>query len=1072
MLLAAVITALMVGIIGMLLWRIHVSDERREALILEQFASDTRIMAGSMKSLFSSSRNALILLGLNRQIGSFFAAANATASPTPELENARAQADEILTQALLAGTGSAGMFFDALALLDGAGGTILQNSLTSVHGPDGNRTDAWHFSGCPCTHDAHEIVLDDRELSRPCLVISEPVEFDRERVGTILARVPLHAYLLDVFGKENHAGQRMYFLAYGRKFVFSRFGTAHAYPEFFDGLDHVVRAVPTPEYLAEMDYGWQGPSLGVKADIPDTPFTLITLAPRDSLNVYPEFYLNLSVASLGVLLLGAVALLGRALTDRMLLTARLQEQRQAAAQIHKHMEEFDLLFNALPGIAWKKDCEGRFVAVNSAACDFFGRTAEQILGRTLSELFPGELAETLQKDELPLLRGECTLSEKEIEIDWNGPCVVTRRMVAVMDASGRVDGIIGLSMDVTQIKRAETLISRTAEFQRIIIELAVNFINRPIEELDQGIVDALALVANFYEVDRACIFSYDYAMETLNISHEWTSPETPSIRERIRNTPSSLFPGLVETHRAGKYMLIPSVASLPADAPLRRALEAHGTKSVLSMPLFHEKACFGFVSFASTNKETSWTEGDIDLLAVTAGLLANARLRRLHELSLLEARAMADEAYNVMEARIAERTRDLANANLRLKAEITHRMRLIGDLETIQGAISAILVAVDGHGLVKRWSSAAEKAFGLPSASALGSIFYNLSLTWDWDVVRGCVGECMSKRETCRVSNVRYVNAAGRESILMLSVSPLFNESRREAGYLVLGEDVTEIKTLAAQLSQAAKMEAVGQLAAGIAHEINTPTQYVSDSVTFIREVFQELSALFGPAEELRTAGAPPDPEVAGKLQRALRDIDFAFMQREIPPTFVRIETGIEKISAIVKAMNRFAHSGNNEKRMTDIGELLENALTISQNEWKYVANLEKDFDRHIGNLMCHPGDISQVFLNVIINAAHAIEDTVRGSSRKGTIAVSTRKAGEWAEIRISDTGPGIPEHARDKIFNLFFTTKTIGKGTGQGLPIAYDTIVSKHGGEITFESAPGMGTTFITRLPMKIRAS
>lgn len=1067
LLLSAVISALMLGIIGMLLWRIHVSDERRQALIQEQFSTDSRVMAGSMKSLFSSNRKALNILTASRRIRGFFAAAGASASPEPDLEKARAQIEELFTQTLLTGTNSTGTFFDALALMDGAGNVVLQKSLTSMPGPDGNLTDQWHFSGCPCTHDAHEIILDDRELSRPCFVISQPIEIDGNHVGSILGRVPLHAYLVDIFGKENHPGERAYFLAYDKKFLFSRFGTAHTFPESFDQLDHTPRQITAPPYLAEMDNGWQGPSMGVRAYIPDTAFALITIAPRDALEGYPEFYLNLSVASLGALLLGTVALLGRSLTDRILLTARLQEQRQAAAQIRKHMEEFDLLFNALPGIAWRKDSEGRFVALNSAACDFFGQTREYILGKTLSELLPADLAGPLQEDELPLLRGECATSEKELEIDRFGRCIITRRMVAVTDAAGRVDGIIGLSMDVTQIKRAETLISRTAAFQKIIIELAVNFINRPIAELDQGLDEALALVANFYGVDRACIFSYDYAMEALNVSHEWSSPGTPSIREHIQNTPSSLFPGVVETHRAGKYMLIPSVASLPADAPLRKALEALGTKSVISMPLFHEKTCFGFVSFASINKEISWSENDIDLLVVTAGLLANARLRRLHEQSLMEARAIAEEAYNVMEKRIAERTCELANANIRLKSEITRRKQLIGDLETIQSAISAILVAVDGKGLVTRWSSAAEKAFDLPASRVLGSIFYSLPLSWDWDIVHGCVGECMSKKETSRVNNLRYANAAGRESILMLSVSPLFSKSRAEAGYLVLGEDVTEIKTLEAQLSQAAKMEAVGQLAAGIAHEINTPTQYVSDSVTFIREVFQELSTLFAPAEAFSTASTPPDPAVTEKMQMALRDIDFGFIQREMPSTFSRIETGIDKISAIVRAMNRFAHSGQNEKKMTDIGELLENALTISQNEWKYVAKLEKDLDQNLGCLMCHPGDISQVFLNVIINAAHAIEDTVRGKSKKGAIFVSTRKAGEWAEIRIRDTGTGIPEHARGKIFNLFFTTKTIGKGTGQGLAIAYNTIVNKHGGEITFDSKPGEGTTFIIRLPM-----
>lgn len=1066
---AAVVTALIIGIIGMLLWRIHLADESRQAFLMEQFASDSQIMADNTQSLFAAVRNAVTILGLNKQIRDVLAATDGSEPAEAETAGKRAGIEALFSEVLRADGNAASVFFDALALRDNSGHIIAQKSLRLETGPDGTRFDPWSFSRSSGGGHPQEIILEERESSRPCFVVVQHVEPSGKRLGTLLARMPLHAHLLGLFGKERQSNQRLFFLAYGSKFVFNGYGKALAFPSSFENLGPAPSRIPTPMYLTVATHGWAKTSLAVKTSIPGTPFSLVALAPHDALATSAEFAFDLAVASLGILLMGTVTLLARFQTDRMQLTSRLHEQQQAAMLIRRHVDEFKTLFNALPGLAWHKDAEGRFVTINSATCDFFGRPPENILGKKASDLLPADLAESFEQDERKILKGERATVDREMEIEIRGQGrTIVRRMVALMDPDGRVDGIIGLTMDVTQNKLAEKLIAKTSAFQKIILELAINFVNRPIAELDQGVVEALALVGSFCDMDRACLFRYDYALETMSVSHEWCAPDTPSIKSRLQDTPTSLFPGLVEAHRAKKNMSIPNVEGLPPGTPLRKTYETLGAKSVISVPLYNGETCFGFVGFASIRREKVWTEGEINLLVVTAELLTNARLRRQREQHLIEARAVAEEAYDVMEKRIEKRTKELACINSKLKSEIARRMHLIRDLETIQNSISAILIAVDENGEVTQWSNAAEKAFGLNSRDTVGTIFQNLPLPWDWDIVRASVAECVTAQGVSRAGNVGYVNADGQQSILMLTVSPIHDASRGQAGYLILGEDVTEIITLEAQLSQAAKMEAIGQLAAGIAHEINTPTQYVSDSATFLREVYNDLAPIFDTITNLCASEDPLTANEVRKLRQVLRDTELEFMRREIPPTFERIETGIDKISSIVRAMNRFAYFGNDEKRMTDINELLDNALTISQNEWKYVANLTKDFDHDIGCVMCSPGDISQVFLNVIINAAHAVEEKVRGTAEKGTITVSTRMSGHCAEVRISDTGGGIPEHLKDKIFNLFFTTKKIGKGTGQGLAIAYNTIVTKHGGEITFESGPGKGTTFIIRIPMR----
>jgi signal transduction histidine kinase len=176
----------------------------------------------------------------------------------------------------------------------------------------------------------------------------------------------------------------------------------------------------------------------------------------------------------------------------------------------------------------------------------------------------------------------------------------------------------------------------------------------------------------------------------------------------------------------------------------------------------------------------------------------------------------------------------------------------------------------------------------------------------------------------------------------------------------------------------------------------------------------------------------------------------------------------VTRVSRIVQAMKEFSHPSTAEKTPVDLPRAIENTLTVARNEWKYVAEVVTDFDPALPAVRCLPGEVNQMLLNLIVNAAHAIGDVVgTGGERKGTLTVTTRRVGNWAEIRVSDTGTGIPAKIRERVFDPFFTTKPVGKGTGQGLAIAHAVVVDKHGGQITLETEEGRGTTFIVRLPL-----
>jgi signal transduction histidine kinase len=191
------------------------------------------------------------------------------------------------------------------------------------------------------------------------------------------------------------------------------------------------------------------------------------------------------------------------------------------------------------------------------------------------------------------------------------------------------------------------------------------------------------------------------------------------------------------------------------------------------------------------------------------------------------------------------------------------------------------------------------------------------------------------------------------------------------------------------------------------------------------------------------------------------------YLRQEVPLAITQLEEGVANVARIVRAMKEFSHPGPVEKSAVNINRALDSTILVCRNEWKYVAEVKSDFDPQLPPVPCVAGEMNQVFLNLIVNAAHAIAASVRDNGRKGLITVSTRRNGDWAEIRVQDTGTGIAEEIRPRVFDPFFTTKEVGKGTGQGLSIAHAVVVQKHHGAIDFESFMGTGTTFLVRLPL-----
>jgi PAS domain S-box-containing protein len=497
-------------------------------------------------------------------------------------------------------------------------------------------------------------------------------------------------------------------------------------------------------------------------------------------------------------------------------------------------------------------------------------------------------------------------------------------------------------------------------------------------------------------------------------------------------------------------------------------------------PVAWEKGIYHVVRhFPDVLSEGKW-------LRLTAAIIYDARkavIGAVETLEDIDEQKRTEEALrrsrSELEERVRTRTRELDLSNRVLQSEVEQRkqaeealLKAHLEAETLLASLSSFLIGTDSHSKVVRWNAAAESTFGIPARAVLGKRLEEVEIGWDRESILAAIGTAMQIPATVSLQEVPHTSPEGKERILSLTVNGLFDAQRRTEGVILLGMDVTERRNLQLQLVQAQKLESIGQLAAGIAHEINTPTQYVGDNLEFLEEAFNRLGQLLPKYGELLEAAeaAGVNSGLPAQLHSLTTEIRLDYLLTQIPRAISQSLEGTSRVANIVQAMKEFSHPDAPEKTAVDINRAIQSTVTVARNEWKYVAEVLLDLDASLPPVPCLPGEFNQVVLNILINAAHAVADVVGrdGQNPKGQILVSTRQDGNWAELQIRDTGAGIPEEIRHRVFDPFFTTKAVGKGTGQGLAIAHNVIVDKHGGAIDFESEIGKGTTFIIRLPIR----
>jgi signal transduction histidine kinase/DNA-binding NarL/FixJ family response regulator len=421
-----------------------------------------------------------------------------------------------------------------------------------------------------------------------------------------------------------------------------------------------------------------------------------------------------------------------------------------------------------------------------------------------------------------------------------------------------------------------------------------------------------------------------------------------------------------------------------------------------------------------------------------------------------------------------QKAQNEVEAASRVKGELLAELKAAhAETELFLRSIPSILIGLDVRGCITRWNLTATNTFSVDHRSVQGRAIEDCGIRWLNPDMKGEIARWLGTETSYRCDNLPY-EREGETRLLGLNVLPILTESDSPTGFIITGADVTERMGLELQLRQAQKLEAIGQLAAGIAHEINTPTQFVGHNIRFLKDSWDSIAEFlnFCGTVQAECATGPVPPEHLQQFSELHQKCDLEYLLKHIPDAIDNSLEGVSRVAKIVKGFKEFSHPGSEGKRVINLNQAIETTISVSRHEWKYCADLVTAFDADLPLVPCLVGEFNQVILNLIINSSHAIGSVVEKNGQgKGTITISTRRDGEWARIAVADTGAGIPVEIRSRVFEPFFTTKEVGKGTGQGLALAHAAIVNRHHGQLWFESELGQGTTFFIRLPLEMGA-
>jgi PAS domain S-box-containing protein len=668
------------------------------------------------------------------------------------------------------------------------------------------------------------------------------------------------------------------------------------------------------------------------------------------------------------------------------------------------------------------DAEGRIVWGNESFSRLTGYSLDEILGKV-----PGQFLQVDKSDQTVIarmrhavrqgepFRGEVFSRRKDGREFW-----LDLELVPIHDPDHRLTGFIAIESDITERKRAEEARKEQYELAELLTDVSLALT----QTADQRamLMRCVQAVVRHLNVSCARIWTVHHDSQVLELQASAGEDEDSDLDETIAPVGASRI-GRIASDRHSSF---PNANGDLRELE-RQPIWRKGLVPFAGHPLIVNDRVVGVMALYAC-RDFSY--------ATIAALLSCA-----DSIALGIARIRADMA-------------------LRAAHQVNNRLL---------GAISSILISLDGTDCIIRWNSAAEKTFGALAVDVVGKPFGEAGIAWDEPTLFRGLRLCRDQQETIHLQELVFTQSNGDKGYVSFSITPFTEYEQESVGLLLLGLDVTEGRLLQAQLVQAQKLEAIGQLAAGVAHEINTPMQFVSDNVEFLSHCLTTVTSVIDAYEHELSKEDTSGEAQRKAMQEVYQNSGFERLRTMVGQAITDCRDGCDRVVTIVRAMRQLSHPGSRSFEQADLNELIRTACTVSRNRWKYFAELELDLDRSLPLIDCKIAEITQVFLNLVVNAADAIAERLSpDSGLKGQIRIQSALCGERVTVEVSDTGCGIPEKNLRRIFDPFFTTKPIGQGTGQGLAIAYDLIVNKHQGTISVESVVNQGTRFLISFPVQ----
>lgn len=677
------------------------------------------------------------------------------------------------------------------------------------------------------------------------------------------------------------------------------------------------------------------------------------------------------------------------------------------------------LIDAIPEPAFVKDPNGRYLLANAPYTQALGVPESRIVGHSDLQLYPAGLIERItDHDRLALAMRRKEQFQETLTLGGIPRTYFVTRTPYFAD-NGLPAGLICVVKDVQSAQAAEQAeaerLTGTIRMQEAIADASLG----PLEVMKRVVERTMDLLGG----TGATVF---LAEEEQLVCRAAAGSVAQLLGERVGLSTSLVGRAYLESAALRCH---DAQSDARVDASMYRRLQI---RSGIMVPLRSDLRTIGVMTVVH-DEPNRFSDGEFQALVLIGGLLSGAIAR----------------------ARSFARNRELVQK----LTETLHA--LSANEERFRSAVDAAGLAVwDWHlatGEVT-WLGHYQEILGVNSAAECDRLDRYMQLVHPED--RAGVEQAIrrSLSSDADFSHTHRLLGPDGEIRWLLSRGE-FHRDESGAAVRMVGAmlDVTSRRLMESQLLQAQKIEAIGQLAAGIAHEINTPIQYVSDNLRFLEDSFRDL---------LRVIGAYQQQATPDAIEALWQDVDGDFMIEQIPVAASQALEGTERVAKIVRAMKEFSHPGGEEMAPVDMNHAVRNTVDVSRNEWRYVADLDLELDPELPPVLCRQGEIQQVILNLIVNASHAIADAKRET--RGRIVVRTQALANWCEIVVRDNGTGIPEAVRGRVFDPFFTTKEVGRGTGQGLALAHDTVVKKHQGTLDFVTEMGSGTAFIVRLPLQ----